>query len=84
MKKSTFVQLQILNGRNTKTLRKLTEREIELLEMAADGLSNKQIAFIMNISTCTVDKHSRNIVNALGAKNMKHAVAIGFRKKLIK
>ena len=43
----------------------------------------KMIADLLFISTDTVDKHSRNIVSKLQARNMKHAVAIGIRTKMI-
>lgn len=66
------------------TLPGLSEREKEVLQLTANGDTMKMIANCLHISTDTVDKHSRNIVTKLKAKNMKHAVAIGIRKKIIR
>ena len=62
----------------------LSDREIEILVLVADGHSNKEIAKTLGITTDTVDKHNRNIVEEIKAKNMKHAVAIAVRNKVIK
>lgn len=61
----------------------LSEREIEILQLSANGEGLKQIAHLLHLSPATVDTHSRNLVSKLGAKNMKHAVAIGIRKRII-
>ena len=62
----------------------LSEREVEVLQLAANGKSNKQTADMLNVCKATIDTHTANIVAKLKAKNMKHAVAIGIRKKIIK
>lgn len=62
----------------------LSMREKEVLQLAADGYSNKQIADLLVISCNTVDTHNRSVVFKLSAKNMKHAVAIGIRKGMVK
>jgi DNA-binding NarL/FixJ family response regulator len=67
----------------TRLLPDLTEREKEVLQLTANGENMKMIADLLFISTDTVDKHSRNIVSKLQARNMKHAVAIGIRSKMI-
>lgn len=74
-----------LNG-NTRTLTvhgNLSEREIQVLELAANGESLKSIAALLHVSTSTADTHSRSVIKKLAAKNMKHAIAIGLRKKII-
>lgn len=70
-------------GKKT-TKSELTVRERELLQLAANGFSNKQIAGIVNLSTNTIDTHHRNLVKYLNAKNMKEAIAEGIRKGIIK
>lgn len=62
----------------------LSSREIEVLQLAAEGLSNKQIGDNLNISEDTIDTHNRSIVAKLGARNMKQAIAMGIRGKIIK
>lgn len=75
--KSTFVM-------DTKQEAKvLSEREVEVLLLSAEGHSLKQIAEMLNISVDTVDTHSRNVVGKLSARNMKHAIATALRNKLI-
>ena len=71
---------------NRKTAYELTilsAREIEVLQLSAQGYSNKQTAAKLYITDDTIDKHNRKIVSKLMANNMKQAVAIGIRKKLI-
>ena len=40
---------------------KLTNREIELIELFSKGLSSKEIASQLNVSYFTVDTHKKNI-----------------------
>ncbi len=64
--------------------RNLSERETEILQIVAEGFSNKQIAGQLGITDYCVDKHNRSVVKKLKAKNMKHAITIGMREKIIK
>jgi DNA-binding NarL/FixJ family response regulator len=65
-----------------KTLR-LTQREIELLRLVADGLSNKAIAQSLNVSENTVKYHVRNILQKLGVQNRTEAVAHAMRSGIL-
>ncbi|MEX0589393.1 MAG: response regulator transcription factor [Cyanobium sp.] len=47
----------------------LSEREIEIIELVAEGLTNQEIAERLTISKRTVDNHVSNIFNKTGAKN---------------
>ncbi len=62
----------------------LSQREVEMLRLIADGLATKNIADKLFISIDTVETHRRNILKKLEAGNMASAVAIAFRKKIIK
>ena len=53
----------------------LTAREREVLALLAEGLSDKQIARRLTISTHTVAKHVSSVLAKLGAHNRAHAVA---------
>ena len=44
---------------------KLTSREIEVLQLIAEGAANKQIAGELNISIKTVEKHRQNLMDKL-------------------
>ena len=61
----------------------LTDREIEVLGMMADGLGNKVIAARLGISTHTAKFHVASIMAKLGAGSRTEAVAIGMRRGLV-
>jgi two-component system, NarL family, response regulator YdfI len=61
----------------------LTEREIEVLQLLAHGLANKQIALALEISAHTVKFHVSSIYNKLGATNRTEAVRFGLQSGLI-
>ena len=61
----------------------LTPREIEVLELVAEGLSNKAIAVRLAISDQTVKFHLASITGKLGAINRTDAVRRGVRQGLI-
>lgn len=56
----------------------LTERQIQILQCAANGEGIEETASRFWISTNTVKQHRKQILLALGAKNMTHAVAMAF------
>jgi LuxR family maltose regulon positive regulatory protein len=53
----------------------LTERELELLQLVAEGLSNREIAAKLFIALGTVKSHIHNIYGKLNAQNRVQAVA---------
>ena len=61
----------------------LTPREREVLEMLAEGLSNKEIAWRMKISEHTVKFHVASIFGKLGASTRTEAVMLGIRQGLL-
>jgi len=62
----------------------LTPREMEALEMLAEGLSNKQIAAGLNISEHTAKFHVNSILSKLQAGTRTEAVIRGIRAGLVK
>ncbi|HEV2199995.1 MAG TPA: response regulator transcription factor [Bryobacteraceae bacterium] len=62
----------------------LTPREVEALEMLAEGLSNKQIAARLNISEHTAKFHVNSILSKLHAGTRTEAVIRGIRCGLVK
>jgi DNA-binding NarL/FixJ family response regulator len=62
----------------------LTPREIEVLEMVAEGLSNKQIAARLNISDHTAKFHVNSLLGKLDAATRAEAVTKGMRRGLLK
>ena len=61
----------------------LTEREVEVLGMLAEGLGNKTIAYRLGISEHTVKFHVSSVIAKLGASGRTEAVTIGIRRGLI-
>jgi DNA-binding NarL/FixJ family response regulator len=62
----------------------LTPREMETLEMLAEGLSNKQVAARLHISEHTAKFHVNSILGKLGAGTRTEAVMRGLRSGLLK
>ena len=62
--------------------RRLTRREVEVLELVAQGLSNKQIAAQLVISQNTVKNHVRNILEKLRLRSRAEAAAFAVRTHL--
>ena len=58
----------------------LTAREVEVLRLVAQGLTNKQIGAALGISEHTVKFHVSSIYGKLGASNRSEAVRIGARQ----
>ena len=61
----------------------LTQREIEVLELLAEGLPNKAIADRLRISDQTVKFHVASIMGKLGASNRVETVRRAVRRGLL-
>lgn len=53
----------------------LSEREIEVLVLIAEGLTNQEISGRLYVSLNTVKAHTRNIYSKIGVNNRTHAVS---------
>lgn len=67
----------------TQYLASLTPRELEVLSLAALGLTSKGIAKRLSIAEVTAKKHSQAACRTLGAANITNAVAIALSRRLI-
>lgn len=77
----TMKMIGILQKGNTRedyqhSLRQLTEREREILELLANGSSNKAIARTLGISNDTVKQHVRHILNKLNLSSRVEAAVL--------
>lgn len=72
-------------ARNEGSLRQLTitRRELEILELIANGMSNREIAEKLFVSENTVKTHSSRLFDKLGAKRRTQAVQLGKELGLI-
>lgn len=76
----------IENGSQTfsgEMIEALTRRELEVLEMLAEGASNKTIADRLNISEHTVKFHLASVFGKLGAGSRTEAVTLALRRGLV-
>ncbi len=62
---------------------RLTERELEVLKLVAQGMSNREIAGELFISENTVKNHVRNILEKLHLHSRMEAVVYAVREKLL-
>jgi DNA-binding NarL/FixJ family response regulator len=62
---------------------RLTERELEVLKLVAQGLNNREIAKQLFISENTVKNHVRNILEKLQLHSRMEAVMYAVREKLL-
>ncbi len=61
----------------------LTERQVEVLKMVADGETTKEIATTLFLSPATVKRELRHVFDTMGVGNRAHAVAEAQRRGLI-
>lgn len=73
--------LEALFGRKAET--EPTQKEISVVEQAANGLQNKEIARALHISTNTVKFHLKRVMGKLGARNRTHAAMIARERGLL-
>jgi LuxR family maltose regulon positive regulatory protein len=59
----------------TELVEPLSEREIEVLQLIAEGLTNQEVASRLFLAVSTVKVHTRNIYGKLGVTNRTQAVA---------
>jgi DNA-binding NarL/FixJ family response regulator len=61
----------------------LSDREKEILQLLAEGKSNKEVATLLNLSTYTVETHRTHIMQKLDLHSSVDLVLYAVRKKII-
>jgi len=61
----------------------LTSREREILQLLAEGKSNKDIATLLNLSLYTVETHRRNLQDKLNLHSFAELILYAVRKRVI-
>lgn len=69
--------------RSTCEVLNISEREVEIIKLIAEGFINKEIADKLFLSTHTVNTHRKNIMNKLGVTNATGIVIFAVKEKLI-
>ena len=62
----------------------LTPREREVLQLAAEGKSNKESAALLNLSAYTVETHRTNLMQKLGLHSVPELILYAVRKGIIR
>jgi len=61
----------------------LTTREREILQLLAEGKSNKEVAGLLNLSLYTVETHRRNLQDKLNLHSFAELILYAVRKRVI-
>ena len=61
----------------------LTDREKEILQLLAEGRSNKEVANLLNLSVTTIETHRTNLMQKLGLHSAAEIVLYAVRKRII-
>lgn len=92
-KESDQVECTVLNLKNGETFSpalsltspgKLTQRELEILQLIRRGLLSKEIAHELCISIHTVHIHRKNLLHKLGVQNSIEAINAGVQSGILK
>jgi DNA-binding NarL/FixJ family response regulator len=70
--------------RNTCSGLNISEREVEIIKLIAEGFINKEIADQLFLSTHTVNTHRKNIMSKLGVSNATGIVIFAVKEKLVR
>ena len=70
-------------GADAALVEPLTPRELQVLQLVADGLPNKAVALRLAVSDETVKFHLAAVFGKLGASNRTDAVRLALRRGLI-
>ena len=61
----------------------LTDREREILQLIAEGRTNKEVANVLNIGLTTVETHRTHILQKLGLHSVPELILYAVRKGII-
>lgn len=71
------------NSYNSKIDDSLTKREVEVLKLLAEGLFNKEIAYMLAISEKTVKNHVSNIFKKISVSDRTQAAVYAIKNNLV-
>jgi two-component system, NarL family, response regulator NreC len=74
---------QLQNRKMRDSYELLTEREREVLQLLAEGKSNKEAASVLGVSPYTVETHRMHLMQKLNLHNTAEIVLYAVRKKIV-
>ena len=78
-----FRSLHILSGQLPSDVPDLTEREVEVLILVCDGLTNREIGRQLHIADVTARQHVQAIIHKLHVRNRTASAAEAVRTHLV-
>ncbi len=81
--KNFFFEADALHTKNIFQDLNISEREVEIIKLIAQGLINKEIADRLFLSTHTVNTHRKNIMQKLGINNTAGIVLFAVKEKIV-
>ena len=70
-------------GTDSPSTERLTHREHEVLQMAAEGLTSSHIGNVLSISPRTVEMHRANLMRKLGLRSQSDLVRFAIRNRIV-
>ena len=75
--------LKVKNESNIKLLALLSQREREVLQLIAEGISSKEIADRLHLSSGTIETHRKNLLKKLNARNSAELIRMAISEGLL-
>ncbi|MBP7496447.1 MAG: response regulator transcription factor [Bacteroidales bacterium] len=79
-----FVTKTVLDKETEKILEDLTQRELEVIALIAQGYSIREIAKILNVSTRSIDNHKTSVFRKTNTQTSVQLIAFAIKHRLIK
>ena len=80
---ASFAPLPVRSDEDAARLRRLTDREREVLRLIAHGMSNSEIGEVIFLSEATVKTHVGRVLNKLGCRDRVQATVFAFHTGFI-
>lgn len=72
-----------VNSKVTDRFDQLSPREREVLQLIAEGYTNKETASILQLSIKTIEKHRSSLMNKLHVNDLPSLLRIAFKNRLV-
>lgn len=76
--------IKVIGSSDLNLTEDLTEREFEVLKLLCDGMSSKEIAEKLYLSSRTVESHKNNLMQKFGVNSTGKLIILAIRNKIIR